>query len=192
MTAYLPPIYPAYLRPLPHTFPPTPSLKSANTRDFTADMALSPPTSPAPSDAGDGEELIQVLLSPLRHTSLSPCTSLLSPLRNTSLSPFASHGEDGEGRRERRERREGAKPENMASSSEVTGGATAAGARGRRRRRKGPAQTQIDLEMHVQGDSFIESLSLGGELDEALVPRVAEGAAEPEARLQSAGLPPLC
>jgi len=158
-------------------------------------MALSPPTSPAPSDAGDGEGLIQVLLSPLRNNSLSP---LLSPLRTMSLSPLASHGEDGEGRRgrrERREKREEAKPENIATSNEVPGGAAAgAGARGRRRRRKGPTQTQtqMDAEMHVQGDSFIESLSLGGELDEALVGGVAEGAAAHEARLPSAGLPPLC
>jgi hypothetical protein len=62
------------------------------------------------------------------------------------------------------------------------------------RRRWGKSQRQTEKETHIQGDSFIQSLSLGGEHERALI-----GLAEGEALVQGgrikspqAGLPPLC
>jgi ABC-type phosphate/phosphonate transport system substrate-binding protein len=65
---------------------------------------------------------------------------------------------------------------------------------GRLRRRKSQRQTETETETHIQDDSFIQSLSLGGEHERALI-GLAEGeAVVPGGRIQSAqaGLPPLC
>jgi hypothetical protein len=61
-------------------------------------------------------------------------------------------------------------------------------------RGRSKSKRQTEAETHIQGDSFIQSLSLGGEHEMALI-GLAEGEAlVPGGRIQSAqaGLPPLC
>ena len=82
-----------------------------NPRDFTEDMALSPPTSPVASDTAD-EDLLETLLSPLRNNCLSPLLSPLLYRNGKSPSPLESpNGDDGEeGMEWRGKRKNGGNP----------------------------------------------------------------------------------